>query len=90
LRPPSATRRGPQPPAGNTGRPLSRKVDTGQLASAPEAESVTGRYFANRKPKTSSKASYDTAAAARLWQTSADLTRLNTRGRETPTPPDLT
>ena len=31
------------------------------LASAPEAEGVTGRYFANRKPKTSSKASYDTA-----------------------------
>ena len=53
------------------------------LASAPEAEGVTGRYFANRKPKTSSKASYDTAAAARLWQISADLTGLNTRGRET-------
>jgi NAD(P)-dependent dehydrogenase (short-subunit alcohol dehydrogenase family) len=60
------------------------------LASAPEAEGVTGRYFANRKPKTSSKASYDTAAAARLWQISADLTGLNTRGRETPTPRDLT
>jgi len=53
------------------------------LASAPEAEGVTGRYFANRKPKTSSKDSYDTAAAARLWQISADLTGLNTRGRET-------
>ena len=53
------------------------------LASAPEAKGVTGRYFANRKPKTSSKASYDTAAAARLWQISADLTGLNTRSRET-------
>jgi retinol dehydrogenase-14 len=53
------------------------------LASAPEAEGVTGRYFANRKSKTSSKASYDTAAAARLWPTSADLTGLNTRSRET-------
>ena len=52
------------------------------LASAPEADGVTGRYFANRKPETSSKASYDTAAA-RLWQISADLTGLNTRGRET-------
>ena len=60
------------------------------LASAPEAEGVTGRYFANRKPTTSSKASYDTAAAARLWQISADLTGLSTRGRETPTPRDLT
>jgi hypothetical protein len=53
------------------------------LASAPEAEGVTGLYFANRKPKSSGKASYNTAAAARLWQISADLTGLNTRGRET-------
>jgi retinol dehydrogenase-14 len=43
------------------------------LASSPEAEGVTGRYYANRKPKTSSKASYDTKAAARLWQVSAGL-----------------
>jgi retinol dehydrogenase-14 len=48
------------------------------LASAPEVEGVTGRYFANRKPKTSNKASYDTAAAARLWQISADLVGLVT------------
>src|SRR5947207_1559253 len=44
------------------------------LASSPEVEGITGRYFANRKPKTSSKASYDTTAAARLWQASAGLT----------------
>ena len=44
------------------------------LASSPEAEGVTGQYFAGRKPKASSKASYDTAAAARLWQASAALT----------------
>ena len=46
------------------------------LASSPEVEGVTGRYFANRKPKTSNKASYDTAAASRLWQVSADLVGL--------------
>jgi retinol dehydrogenase 14 len=46
------------------------------LASSPEVEGVTGQYFANRKPKTSSKTSYDTAAAARLWQVSAALTGL--------------
>ena len=46
------------------------------LASSPEVEGVTGRYFVNRKPKTSSKASYDTAAAARLWQVSAGLVGL--------------
>ena len=46
------------------------------LASSPEVEGITGRYYTNRKPKTSSKASYDTAAATRLWQASADLTGL--------------
>lgn len=43
------------------------------LASSPKVEGVTGQYFASSKPKASSKASYDTAAAARLWQVSADL-----------------
>jgi retinol dehydrogenase 14 len=43
------------------------------LASAPNLEQVTGRYFANGVPKKSSERSYDQAAAARLWQISADL-----------------
>jgi NAD(P)-dependent dehydrogenase (short-subunit alcohol dehydrogenase family) len=46
------------------------------LASAPELARVTGRYFANRKPKQSAKASYNEAAAARLWRVSADLVGL--------------
>ena len=46
------------------------------LASSPEVEGVTGRYYASRKPKASSKASYDTVAAARLWQASAGLAGL--------------
>ena len=46
------------------------------LASSPEVEGVTGRYFVNRKPRTSSKSSYAVAAAARLWQVSADLVGL--------------
>lgn len=46
------------------------------LASAPEVEGVTGRYFADRKVKTSSKASYDSATATRLWQVSGDLVSL--------------
>jgi len=50
------------------------------LASAPDLEQVTGRYFANRKPKRSSKRSYDQATAARLWQVSADLVGLTTAG----------
>jgi retinol dehydrogenase-14 len=51
-----------------------------QLASAPALEQVTGRYFANRNPKRSSKRSYDQAAAARLWQVSADLAGLTAAG----------
>jgi NAD(P)-dependent dehydrogenase (short-subunit alcohol dehydrogenase family) len=43
------------------------------LASAPELEQVTGRYFASSKPRRSSRRSYDQAAATRLWQVSADL-----------------
>ena len=41
------------------------------LASAHEVHGVTGRYDVNRIPRTSNKSSYDTAAAARLWQVSA-------------------
>ncbi len=43
------------------------------LASAPDLEQVTGRYFAGRKPSRSAKRSYDQTASARLWQVSADL-----------------
>jgi retinol dehydrogenase 14 len=46
------------------------------LASSAEVEGVSGTYFANRKAKKSNKASYDTAAAARLWEVSADLVGL--------------
>jgi NAD(P)-dependent dehydrogenase (short-subunit alcohol dehydrogenase family) len=46
------------------------------LASSPDVEGVTGRYFADGKPRRSSKGSYDVAAAARLWQVSADLVGL--------------
>jgi NAD(P)-dependent dehydrogenase (short-subunit alcohol dehydrogenase family) len=46
------------------------------LASSPEVAGITGQYFTHGKPKTSSSASYDTAAAARLWQASAALTSL--------------
>ena len=46
------------------------------LASAPDLEQVSGRYFADSKAKTSSKLSYDQATAARLWQVSADLVGL--------------
>jgi NAD(P)-dependent dehydrogenase (short-subunit alcohol dehydrogenase family) len=47
------------------------------LASAPDLEQVSGRYFVNSKPKSSSKRSCDEVTAARLWQVSADLVGLD-------------
>ena len=46
------------------------------VASSPDLERVTGRYFVNSKPRRSSTRSYDEAVAARLWQVSADLVGL--------------
>ena len=57
--------------------PAQGAVTSIHLASAPQLEHVTGRYFANSKPKKSSKRSYDEAVAARLWQVSADLVGLS-------------
>lgn len=44
------------------------------LASAPELDGVTGRYFVGREPAESSPASRDPAAAERLWALSEELT----------------
>jgi retinol dehydrogenase 14 len=46
------------------------------LATSGEVEGVSGKYFDKQKPKQSSKASYDTTLAQRLWQVSAELTGL--------------
>jgi retinol dehydrogenase-14 len=61
-------------------RPLLKTPEKGAatsiyLASSPQVEGVTGKYFTNCKPKTSSKSSYDQTTAARLWQISVDLVR---------------
>jgi retinol dehydrogenase 14 len=47
------------------------------VASAPELEHVTGRFFADSKEKRSADRSYDTAVATRLWRVSADLVGLS-------------
>ena len=57
------------------------------LASAADLEQVTGRYFANGKPRRSSERSYDEAAAARLWQVSADPAGLTAAGIATSAQP---
>jgi NAD(P)-dependent dehydrogenase (short-subunit alcohol dehydrogenase family) len=46
------------------------------LASTPDLDRVTGRYFAKGKSTKSSKRSYDESAAALLWQASATLVGL--------------
>jgi len=46
------------------------------LASSPKLEGVTGVFYAKGRPQTSNKASYDAAAATRLWRVSADLVGL--------------
>ena len=44
------------------------------LASSPEVAGVTGKYFVEKKATRSSDATYDQAAAQRLWQISEQLT----------------
>jgi NAD(P)-dependent dehydrogenase (short-subunit alcohol dehydrogenase family) len=47
------------------------------LASSPEVKGVSGKYFANCAPKSSSKLSYDRDAARLLWHISEKMTGLN-------------
>jgi NAD(P)-dependent dehydrogenase (short-subunit alcohol dehydrogenase family) len=46
------------------------------LATSPEVEGITGTYFVKKRSVESAMASYDQAAAQRLWQLSAELTGL--------------
>jgi NAD(P)-dependent dehydrogenase (short-subunit alcohol dehydrogenase family) len=46
------------------------------LASSPEVEGVTGKYFNKKKAVPSSNVSYDVAAAQRLWSTSESLSQI--------------
>jgi NAD(P)-dependent dehydrogenase (short-subunit alcohol dehydrogenase family) len=47
------------------------------LASSPEVDGVSGKYFVNRKEAESSSVSYNAEAATRLWQLSEELTGLS-------------
>ncbi len=44
------------------------------LASSPEVEGVSSKYWVDCQPKASSKASYDTDVARKLWEVSQELT----------------
>ena len=70
-------------------RPFMRSPERGAdtavyLASSPEVEGVTGRYFSDRKARKSSKSSYDGATTARLWDVSADLVGSTSQPRRRP------
>ena len=61
-------------------RPFMQRPDQGSatsvlLASDPSLAATTGRYFANGKPKGSSRRSYDQELAGRLWQVSGELAK---------------
>jgi len=57
--------------------PTEKGADSGvYLASSPEVESITGKYFFERKPIPSSDISYDEEIAQRLWIFSEELTGL--------------
>ena len=70
-------------------RPFMKSPEKGArtsvfLASSPEVEAVTGQYFVNERPARSSRASYDQAAAARLWDVSSRLVHLDDSGGDGP------
>ena len=49
------------------------------VATTPELENVTGKYFAKGKEEESSKESCDPVMAKRSWQASAELTKLDAK-----------
>ena len=46
------------------------------LATSPEVEGVTGKYFSNKREKKSSSPSYNSSTAKKLWNISSDFTGL--------------
>lgn len=45
------------------------------LASSPEVQGVTGKFFVDCQPRSASKAAYDEGVARRLFEVSAELTK---------------
>ena len=46
------------------------------LASSPEVEGITGKYFVNKESRKSSDASYNEDDAKRLWEISLEMTKI--------------
>ncbi len=67
-------------------KPFMRSPEKGAdtivyLASSPEVEGMTGRYFSDREVVSSSKESYDRTLWKRLWEASEELTGLKAAAR---------
>jgi retinol dehydrogenase 14 len=73
--------RGPMALFFRTFKPFMRSPEQGAdtlvwLASSPEVEGISGRYFSDRKEIEAKKMAYDRAARRRLWEISEELTGL--------------
>ena len=73
--------RGPMALFFRTFKPFMRSPERGAdtlvwLASSPEVEGVSGKYFFDRKEIEAKKVAYDPAARRRLWEISEELTGL--------------
>ena len=69
-------------------RPLAKTPAQGAetavyLATSPEVEGVSGRYYIDKKPAAAPKTAYDRQVQARLWRRSRELVRL-TEAEEAP------
>ncbi len=47
------------------------------LATSPEVEGITGKYFVNKEPKLSSKESYNEEDAKKLWNNLLELSKFD-------------
>lgn len=56
--------------------PLEGAQTSIYLATSPEVEGVTGKYFAKKHPMKTSEASYDQETARRLWEVSRQMVGL--------------
>jgi NAD(P)-dependent dehydrogenase (short-subunit alcohol dehydrogenase family) len=73
--------RGPMALFFRTFKPFMRSAEQGAdtlvwLASSPEVDEVSGKYFSDRKEIEAQKVAYDRAARRRLWEISEELTGL--------------
>jgi len=76
---------------GNISRPFLISPEEGAetpvyLASSPEVEGVTAKYYDHRREKQSSDESYDLLVAKRLWDESEKMTGLSLRSGASPLP----